>query len=178
MESSELSKKEATVLKLSICVLKLETIKGHLRWKVTELETKSKISRSLIYRYLGSTKEEILKSSLQIFTFQFYGFRDEEAPLPFHKRIEHTRQFLIDNHEVILFYQKWRLQESWIQKEFIAIEKNFQHLLKEIFPVLKNEEIVAIHALIHGLVTAPFLTSAQAAASALSLEKAYKLADG
>lgn len=175
MEPSELSKKEATVLKLSICVLKLEMSKGHMRWKVTELEAKSKISRSLIYRYLGSTKEEILKSSLQIFTFQFYGFKKEETPLPFHKRIEYTRQFLIDNHEIVLFYQKWRTQDSWIQKEFIAIENRFQQLLKEIFPVLKTDEIFAIHALIHGLVTAPFLTPTQAAASALSLERAYSL---
>ncbi len=178
MEAAELRKKEATVLKLSICVFKLESKKGHLKWKVTELEAVSKISRSLIYRYLGSTKEEILKSSLQIFAFEFYGFRQTETPLVFHKRIEHTRKFLIQNHEVILFYQKWRTQDSWIQKEFITIEKKFQQLLKEIFPVLKTDEVVAIHAMIHGLVTAPFLTPTQAAASALSLEKAYSLQTG
>lgn len=175
MEATVLPKKEATLLKLSVCVLKLESSKGHLKWKVTELEVKSKVSRSLIYRYLGSTKEEILKNSLQIFTFEFYGFRDEEAPMPFHKRIEFTRNFLIKNFEIVLFYQKWRTQDSWIKLELIEAEKKFQALLKQIFPSLPEGDIIVIHAFIHGLVTAPFLTSAHAAAAALSLEKVYRL---
>lgn len=175
MKATILPKKEATLLKLSVSVLKLESSKGHLKWKVTELEAKSKVSRSLIYRYLGSTKEEILKNSLQIFTFEFYGFRDEETPMSFHQRIEFTRNFLIKNFEIVLFYQKWRIQDSWIKLELIQVEKKFQALLKQIFPSLAEEDIIVIHAFIHGLVTAPFLTSAHASAAALSLEKAYRL---
>jgi len=175
MVKIELSKKENTVLKLSTDVLKLEVSKGHLRWKVTELEAKTKISRSLIYKYLGSTKPEMLKNALHNFTNEFYGFREDGVSLPFHQRIGHTRQYLIDNYEVILFYQKWRIRESWIQNEFRAVEKKFQSLLKETFPDLSAAEILAIHSFIHGLVSAPFLTTAQASDCALSLEKTYGL---
>lgn len=172
MEITSLSKKELTVLKVSTCVLKLESTKGHLKWKVTDLETKSKISRSLIYRYLGSSKEEILKNSLRVFTFEFYGF-GSQVSIPFSERIRLTREFLLKNHEVILFYQKWRTQDSWLQKEFIAIETVFQKNLKELLPHLSDEAIRGLHACLHGLVTAPFLNPEDAAFSARYLSEVF-----
>lgn len=173
MKLGDLSKKEATVLKISLCVLKMESHKGHLKWKVTELESRSGVSRSLIYRYLGSTKEEILKSALQIFTFEFYGFGLKNKKIAFSERVKFTREFLIESYEVIVFYQKWRTQDSWIKKEFIQIENKFQKKLKKIFPYLNEESIVTLHGCLHGIVTAPFLTASEASLAALDLEKRY-----
>ena len=174
MKLDDLGKKELTFLQISTCVLQLEILKGHLKWKVTDLEKKSDISRSLIYRYLGNSKEEILKNSLQIFTFEFYGFGTRKE-ITFVDRIGLTREFLIRAPEVIQFYQKWRMSISWIQNEFISIEEKFQKNLKKLFAHLSDQEIMTLHSCLHGLVTAPFLSTKQTVKAAALLEQKFNL---
>jgi hypothetical protein len=38
------------------------------------------------------------------------------------------------------------------------IEKRYQQKLKSIFPHLSKEQIEALHSMLHGIVTAPFLS--------------------
>lgn len=166
MQNPPSSKKALTFQKLSACVLKLEISKGHLLWKVTDLEAKSKLSRSIIYRYLGNTKENILRNSLQIFIFDFYGLSTDALVFPFEERVKRTREYLIQNPEITVFYLKWRATNSWIEKELIAVETKFQQKLKKLFPSLSEEKIWILHAQLHGIVTAPFLSPAQAGQAA------------
>lgn len=155
------SSKEQTIFHISACALTLEISKGHLKWMVTELERKSGVSRSLIYRYLGSTKKEILRNAFEIFVKQFYGLEKKAYAEPLPKQIKRARQQIIDYPETALFYQKWRMIESDQAREFMRIEEKFQKKLRKLFPRFSQEEILAAHACIHGLATAPFLSPEQ-----------------
>lgn len=149
--------KISTINRLSLNVLRLEESKGHLKWKVQELADRSNISRSLIYEYLGSNKKEILLNALRYFIDEFYGFSQAETVLTFSEQIQQARKKMALYPEAVIFYQKWRSRPSWLQNEFISIEERFHNKLKNRFPQLDQIEIRALHSLIHGLVTAPFL---------------------
>jgi len=170
MQEPAVTKKGKTVESISISVLQLEVSKGHLKWKVTDLEAKARISRSLVYRYLGSTKEEILRSALQIFTASFFGFSEEGLNVPFAERVRKTRAFLIENPEAIIIYQKCRSKDTWDSQELIAAEAKFQRKLKNLYPKLTDFHVLMIHGFLHGLVTGPFLSGEQAFSCAEKLE--------
>lgn len=155
--------KNETIQKLSEAIFELESSKGHLAWKVTDIVRKTKLSRSLIYRYLGSSKKDMLLSSLNNFVSDFYRFEPVGDNLTFPDMILEARLRVYNRPEAILFYQKWRARESWLQNEFILVEKKFQRQLKKDFPGLTAVQILSLHTVIHGLVTAPFLNPEQSA---------------
>jgi hypothetical protein len=74
-----------------------------------------------------------------------------------------ARREMLKHPEAILFYQKWRSKKTWLQPEFVKIENQFQNKLKNQNPKLDHKQALSLHALIHGVVTAPFLTPEQAA---------------
>lgn len=154
--------KQETLDRLSHSVFELEVEKGHLSWKVTDLVRKSKLSRSLIYRYMGGSKRQILGSALDNFVNEFYGFNPNQSDIAFPERIRLARLRMEAHPDAILFYQKWRSKESWLQREFISIEQKFQRKLKKLFPNLTDLQITSLHVVIHGLTTAPFLSAEEA----------------
>jgi len=157
------------MFKLALAMFWLEAKKGHLKWKVTDLARKANVSRTLIYRYFGNTREKILVNSLQIFCDEFYGFSGDLSELSFVDKIVKARELMAGNFEAVLFYQRWRTQKSWIQHELIRVEKKFQSKLKKSFPHLDENSISALHAFIHGIVTAPFYTPEDARRAVLIL---------
>ena len=60
--------------------------------------------------------------------------------------------------DVLTFYFKWRTKKTDIQKYLIEMEKEYQEKLKMAFTNLSEKEIIAIHGIFFGLITAPFLT--------------------
>ncbi len=157
------NKKSETFRKLAAAVFSLEASKGHLAWKVTDLVRKSGFSRALVYRYLGGSKSEMLKTVVKNFVTEFYGFESTAKSLAFPDRVRQARQKLVDFPELTLFYIKWRGRSSDLQAEFIEVEKRYQRRLKRMFPSLSDHEILIRHTVLHGLVTAPFLSPDQAA---------------
>ncbi len=156
--------KQSTLRQLSSSVFALESTKGHMGWKVTDLVRKSGFSRALVYRYLGSSKAEILSTAVDNFVNDFYALEltDVEGGL-FSSHIRQARQRMMENPGAIIYYQKWRATSSKQQRYFIDVEIKFQKKLKKIFPHLTTDQLRAHHAIIHGLVTAPFLDPDQAA---------------
>jgi|GEM_PF-6236216 len=154
-----MASKSEKIFQVSLSVFSLESSKGHLGWKVTELERKSKMSRSLIYRYLGSSKQEIYDSAFDIFINEFYGFSDLEALSRdnFANKIKGARHLMEAHPEAILFYQKWRATTSPKADVFKKIEGKFQKNLSLIFPKASKDGLKVLHGYIHGLVTSPFL---------------------
>jgi len=158
------SDKRSTLRSLSQFVFTLEASKGHLLWKVTDLVRKSGYSRSLIYRYLGSSKSEILNSAIFNFIEEFYGFEmGPKNDLPFSKYVYLARSRIEKIPEAVLFYLKWRVVNSNRKAHLIEIELKFQQKLRKIYPELTDFQILSRHAVIHGLVTSPFLSPEQAA---------------
>lgn len=159
--ASSANSKSDKIFHIAACALSLDVSEGHLRWKVTDLERKSKVSRSLIYRYLGGDKKSILQNSMEIFVSQFYGLEKKTVTLTFAELVSQTRQWAIDYPETILFYQKNRAASSELKEAFVRVEEKFQKKLKKIFPHFSAEELLVAHACIHGVVTAPFLSAQQ-----------------
>lgn len=155
-----ISKREK-FFQIAISIFTLESTYGHLKWKVTDLEKKSKVSRTLIYRYFGSNKSDIFINGLKIFLNEFYGF-SEKPSVSFPESIRKARKLMEEHREAVIFYQKWRLIDSELKEIFISTEKKFQKKLKNIFPNLNSSELMTAHACIHGLVTSPFLSPQEA----------------
>jgi AcrR family transcriptional regulator len=144
-------------------VFKFEVSRGHLKWKITDVARVSKLSRTLIYYYLGKTKKEIFKNCLERVADDFYGLSESRMELvragKYQTCVNMTQQMFQKNPEFIIFYFRWRMTKSPIQESLIEIERRYQKKLSGILPHLEKDQIVAFHAIVQGLVSAPFMTA-------------------
>jgi len=144
-------------------VIELETSKGHLKWKVSDLARISKVSRPLIYYHFGKTKREILVSSLEIIAAEYYGLNEERFEMLKNGRgwqsVLQTRDMFMKNPSFATFYMKWRMTKTPLQEVFLRVEKKYQESLQKNFPHLSKAKVGALHAILQGVVTAPFLTA-------------------
>ncbi len=168
-----MSSKEDKIFNVTLAIFDLEQRDGHLAWKVTDLEKRVEISRTLIYKYFGNSKEEIFFSAFSFFIEKFYG-----APKSLSRKsdlsncIYSGRKILSEYPSAIVFYQKWRSsQNKEIKNQFVKVERDFQETLSNIFPDTSHQEVKMIHALIHGFVSAPFLSPSEAKAGFEKLMK-------
>jgi len=166
-------KKEQVRSKIFNAVIAAEVTKGHLKWKLSDIARSTGVSRPLVYYHFGKTKEQILSACLDVLAEQYYGLNFErEAMLRNGQILDsliQTRQMLTKNPQLAIFYQKWRSgSDSPLKSQLIEIEKRYQQKLKTVFPLFSNDKIAAVHAIFHGLITAPFL-------DLKSLEKAFDL---
>lgn len=146
---------------ISACVLSLDINKGHLHWKVTELVRRARVSRGIVYRYFGSTKEEILTNSVKTFVANLIEIMSKANSTPLPEVLFQMRAFIEQYPDTALFYQRWRGHDGLIQKEFIAFEEEIQRTLKLVMPSLTEEELLTATVLVYGLTTAPFISSSQ-----------------
>lgn len=58
-------------------VVALETTKGHLKWKVSDLARLAKVSRPLVYYHFGKTKRAILLRCVELIAEEYFGFSEE-----------------------------------------------------------------------------------------------------
>ncbi len=145
-------------------VLSYEVSKGHLKWKISDVSRKLGVSRSLIYYHFGNSKEDILDACYVIIAEEFYGLKHDFSKIfDFDSRILErsllaTRKLYLKNPAVVTFYHRWRLEAGPAQKRIIQMEKKYQSKLQAALPWKAPEEILAIHTIIHGVVTSPFTT--------------------
>lgn len=142
-------------------VLAFENQKGHLKWKVTEIARASKVSKSLVYYYLGSTKEQILDSSIRIGCEEFYGLNPEREELirtqGLIASIMYTREIFLKNYAFSSFYLRWAKTPTPMGKALQEYDKRYQKKLKGLFPHMNDTERKALRAIFNGFVVAPDL---------------------
>lgn len=142
-------------------VIALEMGKGHLKWKVSDLARKVGVSRPLIYYHFGKTKQQILDQSILLVAEEFFGLSPErEALMREGRAVESlllSRELFFKHPDFAVFYLKWRMQKSPVQKKLVEIEERYQDMLRKYFPRLNSTAIRALHGLLYGIVTAPFL---------------------
>lgn len=157
MESIE----NAKIVALVNVVFSFENKKGHLQWKVSEVARASKVSKALVYYYFGSKKEEILNACIKIAADEVYGLSESRNKLipmgDMVASIKYTRQMFLNNYTFNAFYLHWRLSDTDIGRTLRDYDDRYQQKLASLFPHLSSVELVALHALIHGLVIAPVL---------------------
>jgi AcrR family transcriptional regulator len=156
-------------------VIDLEVSKGHLKWKVTDLARYSKVGRELIYYHFGRTKKAILEKSFELIAEEFYGLTEDRIKLiqsgDLGSSLRQTHKMFLENPSFGLFYLKWRTTPSPIQATCISLEKRYEKKLQNLFPHLTKDQVEALHSILHGMATAPFLSNKGLAAATRWLEE-------
>ena len=148
--------------KLLLSVIHLEVRKGHLKWSVSELSRLTKITRPLIYYYLGKTKKDIFKSTLLILAKEFYGLSDERKSMKARKdkgRLQSllaSRELAMSNADVLAFFYTHRFGKNWLQPELAAMEKAYVAGLDKDLKDMSEDFSILFKALSHAFVTVPF----------------------
>lgn len=144
-------------------MLHLENEKGHLGWKISDLARAAGVSRTLVYYHFGRTKPEILDAGIEVIAEEYFGLTDDRAKLVEQGRgwesVMHTRRMIASRPAFAIFYLRWRSHKrSPLAAKLAGIDARYQAMLARAFPHLSPEKIVALHGMLYGVVTAPFLT--------------------
>lgn len=155
-------KKDKIFWQAMTLVFRFEVTQGHLQWRITDIARQLKVSRALVYHYLGSSKKEILKLAIQVITDDFYGFSSERqkyfAENGFIKSVLLSKKFVESHPEMMAFYYQWRHSENKeLVQQLVAIEERYEKRLKTLFPKMTEPQFVTLRAALHGFVVAPFL---------------------
>jgi AcrR family transcriptional regulator len=120
----------------------------------------AKVSRPLIYYHVGKTKKEILDACIQIIGDEFYGLTEERTKMLQNgnmlESVLRTHQMFMKAPALAILYLRSRTEASFLQKSFMQLEQRYQAKLRKALPKLNKVEVAALHAMLHGLVTAPF----------------------
>lgn len=145
-------------------VLRLEVVKGHLRWKMADLSRLSGVNRPLIYYYFGKSKEVILETAMKSIGDEFFGLSTERMQLWKNGKIKEsilmTRTMIAQAPHVAEFFFHWRHQKSEVASHLKSLEKRYPRKLRENFPQLSEADCEAVFAVFFGLVLVPELSEA------------------
>ncbi len=159
MAGEDKNKKDEIYWKVLNCALELEFKKGHLKWTMTELSRKSKITRSLIYYYFGRSKMSILQAAVAIIGEEFIGLSEERMEMwkrgEFEQGMKEARQFYERMPYLCAFYLNYREKPNEIGDALSKIEKAFHRKIQQIAPSASKAQINTIFAVYFGVVYSP-----------------------
>lgn len=153
--------KDENYMKILDAVVRLEVVKGHLRWKMSELSRLSGVQRTLIYYYFGKSKEAILQAALKTIGDDFFGLSTERLSMwksgQVKDSILRTRELFKKAPHVAEFFFHWRHQSSEVQKELKQLEKRYIAKVQDVFPHVPKADAEAVFTIFFGLVLVPEL---------------------
>lgn len=148
--------------RIADAVFFLENTVGHLRWSVSALARHTKYQRTLLYYHFGKNKKTILANCLTVVANEFYGLSAQRISLVMQGKgtecIFLSRKMFQLYPNYLIFYTRWRHRDSVLRVQLMEIELTYQNKLRWIFPELNEKDIGSLHAILQGLVTAPFLS--------------------
>lgn len=150
------------LVNLSVHVVRQDVIKGHLRWKVTEVARVSGVARSRIYEFLGKNKKQILLTALKILLNDLYGRSPERQE--FHRKhgrlsgVLKSRKIVLATPELIAFSYRNRHRPDDIGKLLRKAEQEYMDLLAAQTGVKDKRKLLFMRTMIHGISQAPFIT--------------------
>lgn len=151
--------KDENYWKILNSAVRLDVQKGHLRWTVAELARSSGVGRTLIYYYFGKSKEQVIKTALNIIADEVFGLSPERLQLwkdgRIAESIEKSRALLQLAPQLREFYFHWRYTPSETQDHLIRVEKRYLQKLRGARPNLSPVAAEACFALLFGLVMHP-----------------------
>lgn len=156
------SQKDESFWKLLSAAMELDVKKGHLKWTLTDLSRKTKITRSLIYYYFGRSKINILNEAIELIGDQFTGNTEERHQLwakgMLLESMLRTRKMYDKAPYICQFFLEHRDQSNEVGERLRAKEKSFRKKLKDFYPHLSDEQVQAVFAAYWGMSFAPGLT--------------------
>lgn len=152
---SEPPTKDATYWSVLSAAVILDTQKGHQKWTITQLSKKSKVSRTLIYYYFGSSKIEILTEAVTTIAYEMAGMSQDRFDLwktgKTAESLSVTRKILKDNPPLLHFYILNRTSENVLGEIIRKAEKTFTDKLSQVFPGLDPVSYESLFALFFGI---------------------------
>ncbi len=145
---------------LNSCIT-LEIELGHLKWKLSDLQRKSKVSRTLIYYYFGKNKLNIVREACLFFgpllsgidanLMEMYSKNDIANAL-------HNNKKLLQNVPALIpFYFLHRDQKNEIGELIRSYELKGIQKRKKFYPHLSDTEARCLFALQMGLSLFPLI---------------------
>ena len=127
-------------------LLRLEVVRGHLNWSVSEVARASEVTRSLIYYYFGKSKEELLEEASRHMIHTIYGNSDN-AHLGVENRCKKVVGFLRKNPNLFVYWYKNRGKDNSVGRLIEEKEERAFKVIKSYYPDLPETEIFKIQAL-------------------------------
>lgn len=156
--------KDENYMKILDAVVRLEVLKGHLRWKMSDLSRISGVQRTLIYYYFGKSKESILNEALKTIGDEFFGLSAERIEMwkqgRMRESILKSRERFKQAPHVPQFFFHWRHQPSVVQDALVSLERRFREKVRRQFPDIQKNDEEAVYAVFFGLVLVPDLKEA------------------
>lgn len=154
--------KDSTYWAVFDAIIKLDILKGHLKWKVSEVARTSKISRTLIYYYFGNSKESMLKNAVDALGEEYFGLSQIRIHLwkdgQILESVLRSRRLGLKSPYVNFFYMSRRFLENETGKQLRDFEIRYKKKLKKYFPKSSQDDIEALAAVFFGLVAMPDLS--------------------
>lgn len=157
--------KHNRIISLSIQLIRMDVVQGHLKWKVTDLARVCKYPRSQIYELLGSNKAMILNNALKTLLEEIYGLsvarvaaRESESVLA---GVIRSRKIVIDAPELLSFYFRHRTRDDQIGQTIKYYEKKYIELVQKQTKIKDKKMLLYIRTIIHGISVAPYLSDAE-----------------
>ena len=143
-------------------VIRLDFQKGPMAWKISDVARASKVSRTLIYYYFGNSKEHIMQTAIDFLGEEYFGLSEARKSLWKNGQILEsllgTRTLCQRAPYVHFFYMTRRSVDSAVGEKLREFEKRFQKKISQYFTMFNEDDILALAAVIFGLVASPNVT--------------------
>lgn len=132
---------------------------GHLKWPISQLARRSRVSRPMIYYYFGKSKAQILVEATKIFGGELAGFTDEKTGYWESGRIDlalaDSRRLLGEIPGLSAWYFLMREGESEVGEAIRKIEAAHVVKIRKYLPNADESTARAIFALFFGVSFSP-----------------------
>ncbi|NQZ02256.1 MAG: TetR/AcrR family transcriptional regulator [Bdellovibrionales bacterium] len=143
--------------------IELDFKKGHLKWTLSEVSRKAKVTRSLIYYYFGRSKIGILEEACRVIGDELIGLNPERMKMwqegKFVDSLLMARALYPKAPYLSSFIQSHIRQDNTVGENLRLLEKQFLKRIQDFFPDLSKEEVLAVYAIYWGAVFAPAATN-------------------
>lgn len=140
-------------------ILYLETVRGHLRWTISDLAKRAKVSRPGIYYYFGSSKETMLEQALKVVGEEFFGLTPARLHLWRDGRVVEavlqTRQMVEKAPHLPEFYMHWRRRDSFVRTFLMDLERRYVKKLTDLGLGISSADGHTLFNFFFGICVAP-----------------------
>lgn len=149
-------KKSKVFWKVLDAALKLESTKGHLRWKMTDLSRGSGITRSLIYYYFGRSRLDIVTVAIRVIGEELFNLSPEREELIRSGRtleaMKLTRELFRKAPHIGPFYLSQRRPNATFYGEISRLEKRYLDSLALAHPGASPDRLGVLFSALVGVV--------------------------
>jgi AcrR family transcriptional regulator len=150
--------KDDVFFKICNSVLKLESLKGHLNWRISDVAKDSDITRSLIYYYFGKKKDVLLEESYRYMLDLIFDLPQKKTGSAQERLEEVLGQVKKMPYLFVLFFLQ-KDQDTELGELIRSAEAKLLQRLKAEYPQKTDEEILKTYIFELGVVSYKNLSS-------------------